>query len=151
MTVDGRSRRYVINLPPGHPSNGTTLVPLVFAMHGGGGWSEQFEISSRLTPKANAASVAVVDDLIANHRIDAKRVYATGHSNGGMMSYRLACERPDRIAVTAPNSSGSSIRTVRLESQTSLIRTVLLPLTQRAMDYLPSRGSRHVGIVDKHD
>lgn len=47
---------------------------------------------------------AVIDALIAQYKIDARRVYATGHSNGGMMSYRLACEMSDRIAAIAPNA-----------------------------------------------
>jgi polyhydroxybutyrate depolymerase len=34
---------------------------------------------------------AVVNDISANVGIDANRVYATGISNGGMMSYALAC------------------------------------------------------------
>ncbi len=37
--------------------------------------------------------------------IDAGRVYATGHSNGGMMAYRLACEASDVIAAIAPVSA----------------------------------------------
>jgi polyhydroxybutyrate depolymerase len=35
---------------------------------------------------------AVVGDVSANVEIDAARVYATGISNGGMMSYALACD-----------------------------------------------------------
>ena len=42
--------------------------------------------------------VAVIDDVIRRTAVDTKRVYATGHSNGAMMSYRLAAERADRIA-----------------------------------------------------
>jgi polyhydroxybutyrate depolymerase len=34
--------------------------------------------------------------------VDAKRVYATGMSNGGFMAHRLACELSDRIAAVAP-------------------------------------------------
>jgi polyhydroxybutyrate depolymerase len=34
--------------------------------------------------------------------IDRTRVYATGHSNGGMMSYRVAAEAPDLVAAIAP-------------------------------------------------
>jgi polyhydroxybutyrate depolymerase len=34
--------------------------------------------------------------------IDTARIYATGISNGGMMSYRLACELSDKIAAIAP-------------------------------------------------
>src|SRR4051794_37336403 len=33
---------------------------------------------------------------------DAKRIYACGMSNGGMMCYRLAAELSDRIAAIAP-------------------------------------------------
>ena len=35
-------------------------------------------------------------------KVDAKRVYATGMSNGGIMCYRLASEMSDRIAAIAP-------------------------------------------------
>jgi len=45
---------------------------------------------------------ALLDDLAARTPIDAKRVFATGMSNGAMMSYRLGAERPDRIAAIAP-------------------------------------------------
>lgn len=41
---------------------------------------------------------AVVADVEKGHAVDAKRVYATGLSNGGMMSYRLACEASDLFA-----------------------------------------------------
>lgn len=34
--------------------------------------------------------------------IDTRRIYATGMSNGGMMSYRLACEAADIFAAIAP-------------------------------------------------
>ena len=34
--------------------------------------------------------------------IDRRRVYATGMSNGGLMSYRLACEASDLFAAVAP-------------------------------------------------
>lgn len=38
--------------------------------------------------------------------IDSKRIYATGISNGGMMTYRLACEMTNTFAAIAPVSSG---------------------------------------------
>jgi polyhydroxybutyrate depolymerase len=40
---------------------------------------------------------AVIDRAEADHDIDETRVFAFGHSNGGIMSYRLACELSDRI------------------------------------------------------
>jgi polyhydroxybutyrate depolymerase len=41
---------------------------------------------------------AVIDRVEADRAIDVRRVYAVGHSNGAIMSYRLACELSDRIA-----------------------------------------------------
>jgi polyhydroxybutyrate depolymerase len=45
---------------------------------------------------------ALVSHLSLSHTIDPARVYATGMSNGGMMSYRLACEASDLFAAVAP-------------------------------------------------
>ncbi|MFK8103994.1 MAG: T9SS type A sorting domain-containing protein [Saprospiraceae bacterium] len=46
-------------------------------------------------------TVALIDSLSANYTIDAARVYSTGMSNGGFMSYQLACALSDRIAAIA--------------------------------------------------
>lgn len=45
---------------------------------------------------------ALIDDLNTHAGIDRTRIYATGLSNGAMMSYRLAAEAPDLIAAIAP-------------------------------------------------
>lgn len=52
-----------------------------------------------------AAVRSILDRVEDEWLIDTDRVFATGHSNGGMMSYRLACELSDRIAAIAPNSA----------------------------------------------
>jgi polyhydroxybutyrate depolymerase len=142
VTIDGRTRTYLLNLPPDYyEGNGFSLV---VAMHGGGGDAVQFESTSLLTEKANAASFIVaypngvksdgllglqtwnagrccdyardhniddvnfinklIDLLISTYKINPRKVYATGHSNGGMLSYRLACELSDKIAAIAVNS-----------------------------------------------
>jgi polyhydroxybutyrate depolymerase len=44
---------------------------------------------------------ALLDDLAAALKVDPRRVFAAGLSNGGMMSYRLATEMSDRIAAIA--------------------------------------------------
>lgn len=43
----------------------------------------------------------LIDYLYTVYQIDLSRVYATGMSNGGFMSYHLACELSDRIAAIA--------------------------------------------------
>lgn len=45
--------------------------------------------------------VALLDDISANYSIDQDRVYSTGMSNGGFMSYDLACFRSSRFAAIA--------------------------------------------------
>ena len=47
---------------------------------------------------------AVVADIIAKGVIDESRVFATGLSNGGSMSHRLACQAADLFASTSPVS-----------------------------------------------
>lgn len=44
----------------------------------------------------------LLDDLLRTYPVDARRVYATGVSNGAVMAYRLASELSDRIAAIAP-------------------------------------------------
>jgi polyhydroxybutyrate depolymerase len=45
---------------------------------------------------------AIVTDLQSLLNIDPKRIYATGMSNGGILSHRLACEAADLFAAIAP-------------------------------------------------
>lgn len=44
---------------------------------------------------------SLIDNLSASYNIDNNRIYSTGMSNGGFMSYQLACELSDRIAAIA--------------------------------------------------
>ena len=44
---------------------------------------------------------ALIDSLSAAYTINQDRIYSTGMSNGGFMSYTLACELSDRIAAIA--------------------------------------------------
>lgn len=135
---DGLMRSYVLHIPPQY--NEHDSMPLVIAMHGGFGTSENMAQMSRLNEKADTASEgsfivvypqglgiiptwnggtccgyamnndiddvgfisALIDTLAANYAVDTRGVYATGMSNGGIMSHRLACESADKIAAIAP-------------------------------------------------
>jgi polyhydroxybutyrate depolymerase len=49
------------------------------------------------------------EGLPGRYRIDRRRVYATGLSNGAMLCYRLACELPDRVAAIGPVAGGMMV------------------------------------------
>lgn len=54
----------------------------------------------------NVDDVSFIRSLIGQVQkelnVDGRRIFVTGFSNGGMMSYRLACELSDKIAAIAP-------------------------------------------------
>jgi polyhydroxybutyrate depolymerase len=49
---------------------------------------------------------AILADVSTHLNVDARRVFATGLSNGGYMSYRLACEAADVFTAIAPGAGG---------------------------------------------
>ncbi len=44
---------------------------------------------------------ALVEVMGAEYNVDPRRVYFVGHSNGGFMSYRMACDHADTVAAIA--------------------------------------------------
>lgn len=42
-----------------------------------------------------------IDELTGLYNIDQRRIYFIGHSNGGFMSYRMACDHADTVAAIA--------------------------------------------------
>jgi polyhydroxybutyrate depolymerase len=48
---------------------------------------------------------AMLATLRAEYRVDPKRIYATGHSNGGLFTYLLWAERGDIFAAFAPSAA----------------------------------------------
>jgi polyhydroxybutyrate depolymerase len=47
----------------------------------------------------------VIDEVAAGMEVDRDRIYLVGHSNGGMLAYRIAAERSDLVAAVAPVSA----------------------------------------------
>jgi polyhydroxybutyrate depolymerase len=45
---------------------------------------------------------ALIDHLAKQYKVDIRRVYVTGISNGAMMSFRLGCELSEKITAIAP-------------------------------------------------
>jgi polyhydroxybutyrate depolymerase len=64
---------------------------------------------------------ALLDDLAKVANVDAKRIFATGISNGGIMCYRLASELSDRIAAIAPVAGTMGTATCKPKRPVSVI------------------------------
>lgn len=67
---------------------------------------------SMSTVAAGAADMtfimSLLDTMISKYTIDANRVYSTGFSQGGFMSYNLACQQNARFAAVASNCASLS-------------------------------------------
>jgi polyhydroxybutyrate depolymerase len=42
--------------------------------------------------------LSMIEQVQQKYKVDPKRIYIVGHSNGGFMSYRMACDHADKIA-----------------------------------------------------
>ena len=87
--------------------NGTSsrLLRRVRTWNAGGGTGDWQCVSGRACKDGVddiAYFTALLDALARWAAVDPARIYATGLSNGGAMSHRLACEMADRIAAIAP-------------------------------------------------
>jgi polyhydroxybutyrate depolymerase len=49
----------------------------------------------------SAYILGLIDAVRAQYNVDPRRIYVTGHSNGGFMSYRMACDHADVVAAIA--------------------------------------------------
>jgi len=123
---DGLERSYIVKTPSSY--NPEVKYPLVINMHGLGSTALEQQYYSEMDYVGDTAGFiiaypngvnklwnvvltggvddvgfisALIDTMAANFNIDLYRVYATGMSMGGFMSYRLACELENRIAAIA--------------------------------------------------
>ncbi len=64
---------------------------------------------------------ALLTQFIAEQRIDARRVYATGFSNGAAMAFRVGAELPERVAAIAPVANALLVPVGELKPPVSLL------------------------------
>ncbi|HST55680.1 MAG TPA: PHB depolymerase family esterase [Solirubrobacteraceae bacterium] len=128
-TPDGLSRQAILHLPRTHSQQ---PLPLLIALHGLGSSGAKYEQDTGYSTIADRDDFAVLYPSASGREwlinslsdrdvrfisllldraaelacIDARRVYATGVSNGGGMAARLGCELSDRIAAIAPIAGG---------------------------------------------
>ncbi len=137
LVHEGLERGYLLHVPAA--LDASRPVPLVLALHGGGGtgarmvqltgggfntladrdgfivaypdglekhWNDGRAGVSWRAHREGVDDVGFLAALIARLAdewpVDARRVYVTGTSNGGMMAIRMGCELADKIAAIAP-------------------------------------------------
>lgn len=125
LTTSGQVRQYILHVPTAYQPE--TSMALVLGFHGAGSNAREFERYSDFSFLANIEGFIVaypqalgkrptwdttpgpnnpdlqfvtdlIDDLQSRCNIDPNRIYASGHSNGGGLANRLACDLSDRIA-----------------------------------------------------
>jgi polyhydroxybutyrate depolymerase len=64
---------------------------------------------------------ALLADIETSYKVNPKRVYATGLSNGGIFSYRLACDASDLFAAIGPVSGTLNISPCEPKEPVSII------------------------------
>lgn len=127
FTHDGLLRDYRLYVPEDY--DGSAPWPLVLNLHGYTSNAPQQQLYSEMDMVADTGHFlvcypngvgnswnvgfgglntddvgfidALLDTLMAHYQIDPERVYSCGMSNGGFMSYKLACELTERFAAVA--------------------------------------------------
>src|SRR5262245_4606667 len=130
LSSGGETRHYLLHLPAAYQAG--VAVPLVINFHGFNSNSRQEENLTGMSAKADREGFIVVypdgldstwypghgtageadlrfirelvTEIESQYRIDPKRIYATGISNGGGMANRVGCDMADVIAAIAPDS-----------------------------------------------
>ncbi|MCF0222583.1 MAG: carbohydrate binding domain-containing protein [Fibrobacter sp.] len=124
LTVDGKNRTMNVYAPKNIEKN----RPLIIQMHGMNQDAPYQQNAAKWEPIADTARFvvvfpngegkswdlsgtkdlnflkAIINDMYSKYGIDKKRVYVSGFSMGGMMSYYAATKMADQIAAIAPCS-----------------------------------------------
>ena len=123
MQIAGVTRNYIVHAP-----SGLNNPPLVFNIHGYNmdaaseqSYTKMDQVADRekfivVYPNAINKSwdltgandyafiLAIIDAMDAKYHIDKNRIYSCGFSQGGFMSFQLACRYSDIFAAIAPTS-----------------------------------------------
>jgi len=168
---DGITRSYRIHLPPNFDPQES--LPLVFNLHGFTSNAFQQEIYSGMSPVADSARFivcypdgidaawnvgwnfgstaddigfisAMIDQFADDYNINTSRVYSCGMSNGGFMSYHLACNLPEKIAAVA-SVTGSMVPGSLAECMADPARPIM-EIHGTADATVPYEGSANIAL-----
>jgi len=89
---------------------------------------------------------AIIEYLLSNYNIDESRIYATGMSNGGYMSYLLACQLGNRFAAIASVTGSMTLETE--QECNPLHPTPVLQIHGTADEVVPFNGASFSVSID---
>lgn len=151
MVYDDSARNFLVHLPPGFNNSQHLALVFNLHGYGSNAAQQEFysrmdatsdsnhfvvcypnglssQWNSGFTPPYNGGVddvgfiSKIIDTIALLYNIDLNRVYATGMSNGGFQSYRLACDLENRIAAIAPVAGTiSTLTAVNCTSQSRKI------------------------------
>ena len=148
---DGGTRNYRVHLPSGYDP--AESYPFVYNLHGYTSNASEQEFYTQMNSTSDANGfivchpdglqnswnvgfagtsgaddvdflVTLIDSLAEMYSIDRDRLYSTGMSNGGFMSYKLACEASDVFAAVA-SVTGSMVPTAPAQCNPDRILPVM--------------------------
>jgi polyhydroxybutyrate depolymerase len=134
VTVDGVSRSYILDVPARYDRS--TAAPIVFGLHGLRGTAGGFRTYAGLGAAMGAETVlvypsatgsirawnndadtrffdAMLDEVSGLLCVDRSRVFAVGHSMGGIFANHLGCVRGDVLRGVAPVAGAGPDERVR--------------------------------------
>ncbi len=135
---------YLLFLPKGYEAKGAKRWPLMLFLHGAGErGSDLRKVAVHGPPKlvkdradfpfivvspqcptnqvwSDETLLALLDQVIAKHKVDVGRVYLTGLSMGGYGTWSLGVKHPERFAAIAPICGGGETINVLLSSRAKL-------------------------------
>lgn len=177
FTYGGLLRDYILHVPPGYNASQPTPLVLnlhgytsnaqqqqfytAFDTHAdtagyivvypngvANAWNSGFSIPYHSGIDDVGFLSALIDTIAKDYNVDECRVFSTGMSNGGFMSYRLACELENKIAAVA-SVTGSMTDSMQYYCQN--IRPVsVMEIHGTADPTVPYNGSAVFTSVDEN-
>ncbi|MSR42892.1 MAG: phospholipase [Pedosphaera sp.] len=143
---------YLLFLPKGYDAKAAKKWPLLLFLHGAGERGTNVWLVAKHGPPKlvkdrpdfpfivvspqvltgqrweNDTLLALLDDIIATHKVDTTRVYLTGLSMGGYGTWSLGTAHPERFAAIAPICGGGDTVLFRLSDPKKAAALKELPI-----------------------
>lgn len=171
VQVGDREMSYALYVPKGYKPE--QAYPLIVCLHGAGfngdsyidRWQSRLEDQYLLvcpsikggawwSSEGEALVLATLKDVTSRYHVDAKRIFLTGMSNGGIGAYLLGLLHADRFSAISPMAGGipdEIFSYLKNFSATALYiihgasdQVMPVELSRKASDYMKKEGIPHI-------